>query len=417
MTTPPFYETVKAAAKESGVKDIWVLGTESGKFLHANDGKTAPKTAGPIDPASKLVVLPYSSGTTGLPKGTMLSHLNLIANVEQCIGNPEFNVGLRQDDVCLGLLPQYHIYGMTFCSMTCMRMGTTLVTMPKFDPQAFLETMAKHKVSYAPLVPPIINFLARHPLVDKADLSTLRIIFSGAAPLDGETQKTLQNRLKNVIAAQGYGMTELSPVSHIPKLDKVVYGSVGMTVPNAASKIIDESGKALPPGPQNVGELCVSGPNVMLGYLNNPSATAKTIIDGFVHTGDVAWRDEDGYVYIVDRLKELIKSKGFQVAPAELEGLLLQHPLIMDAAVVGRSDERAGEVPVAFVVKRTMAIGNAPGAQPLAELTAEDVKRFIGDKVAEYKQLADVVFIEAIPKSASGKILRRLLRDKADGKA
>lgn len=418
ITIPQLVDTVKAAAAESGVKDIWVLGAESGKFLLANDGVTKPKS-GPLDPATKVVVLPYSSGTTGLPKGTMLSHLNLISNVEQCIGHPEFNVGLKQEDVCLGLLPQYHIYGMTFCSMTCMRLGTTLVSLPKFDPLHFLETMVKEKVTFAPLVPPIINFLARHPAVAKADLSALRIIFSGAAPLDAETQKTLQDRFKHVKACQGYGMTELSPVSHIPHPGKIKYGSVGLTVPNAVSKIIDESGKSLPPGEKNVGELCVKGPNTMLGYLNNLEATKKTIIDGFVHTGDVAWRDEDGYVYIVDRLKELIKSKGFQVAPAELEGLLLQHPLIMDAAVVGRTDARAGEVPVAFVVKKTAPIGNAPGSQELTAVTEQEVKDWVADKVAEYKQLANVIFVDAIPKSAAGKILRRLLKDKAEaaGKA
>ncbi len=294
--------------------------------------------------------------------------------------------------------------------MAPLRTGATIVTVPKFDPQEFLTIMSKEKISWAPLVPPIILFLAKHPIVDKFDLSSLEVIFSGAAPLDSETQAATSKRL-NCKVLQGYGMTELSPVSHMSHPQHHKSGSVGQLVPGCEARIVDvETGKDLPPGQEHEGELWVKGPNVMQGYLKQPAATAATITpDGWLKTGDLVSADEEGRFYIRDRLKELIKCKGFQVAPAELEGLLLEMPGIADCAVIPLPHPRHGEVPKAYVVRS----GNAQGEA----MTEDDVKQFLQGHVAEYKQLHEVEFTDAIPKSAAGKILRRVLRKAGADKA
>ena len=296
--------------------------------------------------------------------------------------------------------------------------GATVVTLPKFDPGQFLNTLVKYKASYLPLVPPIIAFLAKHPSVAGVDLSSVRCIFSGAAPLDADSQTACEKRLPKALVRQGYGMTESSPVTHVAPMDEANRpGSIGRPVVATECRVVDpETGATLPAGRTNVGELQVRGPQVMKGYHNNAAATAATIIDGgWLRTGDLVYRDVDDFYFVVDRLKELIKSKGFQVAPAELEGIIMGHPLIYDAAVVPRADERAGEVPVAFVVTKAAlltAMGNAAGASALPPVTASDVQTFVASKVAEYKRLAAVYFVDTIPKNPSGKILRRVLRAK-----
>ena len=308
---------------------------------------------------------------------------------------------------------------MSTVMLTALRSGCTLVTMPKFEPLALLETLAKYRVTYASLVPPIVTFLARHPAVAKYDLSALKVVFSGAAPLDSETQAALEARLPGVRVAQGYGMTESSPVTHFVDPRYALAGSVGPVAPNTSARIVDvETGAALPPGRANVGELCVRGPQVMKGYLNNAAADASTLRDGWLMTGDIAWASEQGYFYIVDRRKELIKTKGFQVAPAELEGLLINHPAIAAAAVIGAPDERAGELPVAFVTRRApppaaAAAGGAPPAAAQPPLVDEaGLREWLRPHVAEFKLPVRFFFVDAIPVSATGKILRRVLKDK-----
>jgi 4-coumarate--CoA ligase len=241
--------------------------------------------------------------------------------------------------------------------------------------------------------------LAKHPAVANVDFSRVRVIFSGAAPLSAELADEASRRLGCPIV-QGYGMTEMSPVSHLTPSGRNKPGSVGVLVANAEARIVDpETGESV--GPNRRGELWVRGPMVMVGYHRNPEATAQTKdAEGWLHTGDIGYVDDDGYLFVVDRLKELIKFKGFQVPPAELEGLLLTHPAIADAAVIGQPDDEAGELPVAFAVLK-----------PGMTATADEVRAFIAAQVATYKQLHRVTFIEAVPKSASGKILRRLLRD------
>jgi acyl-CoA synthetase (AMP-forming)/AMP-acid ligase II len=369
-------------------------------------GADAPAVG--FDPATHLAVLPYSSGTTGNPKGVMLTHRNLVANVTQI--RPM--LGVREHDTILAVLPFFHIYGMTVLLNAGLHARSRLVIMPAFDLAEFLGNIARYRCTIAFIAPPVAVALAKHPIVGEYDLSSLNIVLSGAAPLDEDLGHAVADRL-GCRMLQGYGMSELSPVSHCIPFDggdsligaDAPLGSVGWTVPNAVSKIIDpQTGAdiAVPAdGLSAPGELWFKGPNVMAGYLGNDQATAETIdTEGFLHTGDLACVDSHGCVFIVDRLKELIKYKGYQVPPAELEALLLTHPLIADAAVVGAVDAASGEeVPKAFVVR-----------QAGAELSADDVMAFVAEHVAPYKKVRQVAFIDAVPKSTSGKILRKDLR-------
>ena len=282
---------------------------------------------------------------------------------------------------------------------TGLRIGTTIITMPRFDLEQFLSLHQEHGITRSFVAPPIVVALAKHPMVDNYDLSALRQVFSGAAPLSAELALEAGARIGCEVV-QGYGMTEMSPVSHLTPPGMFKPGSVGVTAPNTETKIVDAvTQKELGVGED--GEVCVRGPQVMLGYLNNKAATESMLEpNGWLHTGDIGHIDEDGHLFVVDRLKELIKYKGFQVPPAELEALLLTHPAVADAAVVGIPDEEAGEIPVAHVVLR-----------PGAEVTPEEIQEFVAGQVAHYKQVRKVVITDAIPKSTSGKILRRMLRD------
>lgn len=342
-----------------------------------------------------VVVLPYSSGTTGRSKGVMLTHGNLTANIAQT----EHVLLLEEGDVALAVLPFFHIYGMQVLMNGLLANGVTIVTMPRFDLEQALTITQDRKVSWFFAVPPIVLGLAKHPIVDQYDLSSVKVVFSGAAPLSAELGEECAERLGCAVV-QGFGMTELSPVSHASPGFENKAGASGVTISNTECRIVDAEGNDCD---VNVdGELWIRGPQVMKGYLNNEAATAEAIdSEGWLRTGDVAHFDEDGYVFIVDRLKELIKYKGFQVPPAELEGLLLTHPAVGDAAVIGIADDAAGELPKAFITL-------APGA----EATAEEIQQFIADQVASYKQIRLVEFIDEVPKSAAGKILRRELRDR-----
>jgi 4-coumarate--CoA ligase len=365
-------------------------------------GAPAPRVS--FDPATHVAVLPYSSGTTGRPKGVMLSHRNLIANVEQARGL----LGVGPEDRLLALLPFFHIYGLTVLLNLALRQRARLVTMPRFDLPEFLRIIQDHRCSYLFIAPPVAVALSKHPLVAEYDLSSVHTTLSGAAPLDGELGTRLAERL-GCRVLQGYGMTEMSPVSHLIPRDSrdVPVSSVGHTVPNMQCRLVDPAtGEDIPvpaEGTSPAGHLLCRGPNVMLGYLNRPQETADTLdADGFLHTGDIATVRADGVVTIVDRLKELIKYNGYQIAPAELEALLLTHPGIADSAVIGTLDADGQEVPKAFVVRQPGADGDA--------LDVAGVMDFVAAKVAPFKKIRRVEFIEAVPKSASGKILRRMLK-------
>ncbi len=348
-----------------------------------------------VDAADAVAALPYSSGTTGHPKGVMLTHRNLVSNLVQC--GPVVAAG--PDDVVIAVLPYFHIYGMQVLLNFTLRLGATTVSLPRFDLEQFLQVMQDHAVTRAYLVPPIVLALAKHPVVDSYDLSKLKSIVSGAAPLSEELGQEASERL-GVEVLQGYGLTETSPVTHVATAGSGKPGSVGGLVPNSECRVVDvATDEDLAEG--RSGEIWVRGPHIMKGYLNNPQATADTIdADGWLHTGDIGYMDSNGDFYIVDRLKELIKYKGFQVPPAELEGLLLAHPAVADAAVIPVPDEEAGEIPKAFVVLK-----------PGAVATAEELQDFVAGQVASYKQIRQLEFIDAIPKAISGKILRRVLRD------
>jgi 4-coumarate--CoA ligase len=364
-------------------------------------GAPAPRVS--FDPATHVAVLPYSSGTTGRPKGVMLSHRNLVANVEQSRGL--LDVG--PEDRVLALLPFFHIYGLTVLLNLALRQRARLVTMPRFDLPEFLRIIQDHRCSYLFIAPPVAVALSKHPLVAEYDLSSVHTTLSGAAPLDGELGTRLAERL-GCRVLQGYGMTEMSPVSHLIPRDarSVPVSSVGYTVPNMQCRLVDPAtGEEIPvpaEGTSAPGHLLCRGPNVMLGYLNRPQDTADTLdADGFLRTGDIATVRADGVVTVVDRLKELIKYNGYQIAPAELEALLLTHPGIADSAVVGTLDADGQEVPKAFVVRQPGADGEA--------LDVAGVMDFVAAQVAPFKKIRQVEFIEAVPKSASGKILRRML--------
>ncbi|HUK67563.1 MAG TPA: AMP-binding protein [Streptosporangiaceae bacterium] len=350
----------------------------------------------PVGP-DDVVALPYSSGTTGLSKGVMLTHKNLVANVAQTLGA----IPAAPDERLMAVLPFFHIYGMQ-CMMNCgLRAGATVVTLPRFDLEQFLRAHQDYRITRSFVAPPIVLALARHPLVDSFDLSHLRLVNSGAAPLKAELAVECGKRL-GCDVIQGYGMTELSPVSHLTPAGWFRPGSVGITAPSTQTRIVDPlTGADRDTGEE--GEVWVRGPQVMKGYLNNPQATAATVdVDGWLHTGDLGYVDADGHVYVVDRLKELVKYKGFQVPPAELEAVLLRHPDVADAAVIGLPDDEAGEIPAGYVVLR-----------PGAATSPEEITRFVAGEVAHYKQIRRLEVIDAIPKSAAGKILRRVLRDSA----
>jgi acyl-CoA synthetase (AMP-forming)/AMP-acid ligase II len=397
LTIPPFLDKALEAAGRSGVREVFVLGEAEGATPFAallGAGHQPPQVR--IDPDRDLAVLPYSSGTTGLPKGVMLTHHNLVANL--CQFQPVVELG--EEETGVAVLPFFHAYGQVVLMAAALRQGTTLVTMPRFDLEQFLAILQDYRIARAAVVPPIVLALAKHPLVDRFDLSALRFILSGAAPLSAELEEACGRRLDCVVG-QGYGLTETGPVltAHPPVEARIRHGSAGQLLPNTEAKLLDlATGQAL--GRDQDGELCFRGPQIMAGYLNNPEATAQMVDpDGWLHTGDIGHVDDDGYVYVVDRVKELIKYKGLQVAPAELEAVLVSHPAVADAAVVRIPDEEAGEVPKAFVVAT-------------AELSATEVINYVAERVAPYKKVRAVEFIDQIPKSLSGKILRRVLMER-----
>ncbi len=354
----------------------------------------------PVDPINDVAVLPYSSGTTGLSKGVMLTHFNLVSNVQQFLNRKDETPVIGANDVLLTHLPLFHIYGMNVLMNSAIGAGCAQVMMGRFDMDEFLGLMSRHRVSVLFTVPPVGLGLTQYPGVADHDLSSVRVGFFGAAPLSAEMQLRIQDVMGFPII-QGYGMTEASPVTHADFLEPHLtrHGSIGPALPDTEQKVVDvETGETELP-PDEAGELMVRGPQVMKGYYNNPEATRETLTeDGWLHTGDIVRMDPEGYVWVLDRLKELIKYKGFQVPPAELEGVLLEHPGIADAAVIGKDDLESGEIPKAFVV-------TTPGT----EISAEDVMGFVAERVATFKHVREVEFIDAVPKNPSGKILRRNL--------
>jgi len=341
-----------------------------------------------------IAALPYSSGTTGFPKGVILTHRNLGVN------NLQFLTALRlsEADVALNFLPFYHIYGVMLTG-GFLAGGGTQVIMERFDLLQSLELCERYKVTYYFAVPPVVLALA-NAQVDLSKLKTVKFIFSGAAPLPAGPSLKLQEKT-GVTVVQGYGLTEASPLTHAQPFPLMRLESIGIPIHNTEQKIMDiETGtRELPLGED--GEIVLRGPQVMTGYWKAPEETARALRDGWLYTGDIGHADEEGFTYIVDRKKEMIKYKGFGVAPAEIEALLLEHPAVMDSAVIGIPDDEAGEVIKGLVVIRE---GH--------NVTPEDIVTFANGKLAGYKRVHRVEFIAAIPKTASGKILRRELKER-----
>jgi len=392
VTVPELAERALAAAREASVEEVYVFGEAEGATpfaaLLAADGQPPPV---PIVPAEHVVALPYSSGTTGLPKGVMLTHRNLVAFILQYLTpRPTY-----ESDVIVAFLPFFHIYGLMVLLNVALRSGATVVTMPRFDFEQYLSLSEKHQATVAYLAPPVALMLAKDPRLENYDLSKLRTAFCAAAPLDADLARACASRLGCELG-QGYGMTEASPgVSITPAGDASNPGSVGPLLPCTEARIVDpETGRDV--GPVGRGELLVRGPQVMKGYLNDDAATATTIENGWLRTGDVVTADDRGWLTVVDRIKELIKVSAYQVAPAELEAILLTHPAIADACVIGVPDERTGETPKAFVVVA-------------GKIDDEDILTYLAERVAPHKRIRHLERLDAIPKSPSGKILRRML--------
>ncbi|WP_420098495.1 AMP-binding protein [Corynebacterium sp.] len=399
-------------ARAAGLDDDHVIDlTDGASGLSAmlQEGHAAPQVT--FDPAEHVAVLPFSSGTTGVPKGVKLSHTNLVANVLQTLPQLQEN-GQSRDSTVMAVLPFFHIYGMNTVLNTTLANRAHLVTMPSFDLKNFLELHQAHAIDFAFIAPPIAVVLAKHPLVDEYDLDSLATLLSGAAALDHALAAAVQDRL-GVTVVQGYGMTETSPVTHTGIRGETPLESIGLPVANTECKVVDLTddalGEILPPGNEGErsasGEMWIRGPQVMLGYLNNEEATANTLVDGgWLRTGDVVEYDHEGNVYVVDRAKELIKYKGYQVAPAELEALLMTHEDIADAAVVGFIREEDGEeLPRAFVVAQVRD-GNP------VDVDKEALMAWVAERVAPYKKIRMVEVVAEIPKSGTGKILRKDLR-------
>lgn len=378
---------------------------ESGKFKHFSQLLDATPIGNrtPLKADEDLAFLVYSSGTTGLPKGVMLSHLNIVSNLHM-INSSEGQLLKWNRDKVLSVLPYYHIYGLQFLVHFPAYAGLTTVIMSSFDLKVFCSIVQDHKITYTYVVPPIILHLAKSPIVDSYDLSSLKMITSGAAPLTKELIYTVHDRL-GIEIKQAYGLSETSPATHAQRKWDNGIGSVGPVLPYQIVKLMSPDGQEVPQGKE--GEVWVKGPNVFLGYLNNVEATnSSKTPDGFFKTGDIGYEDAEGNFFITDRVKELIKYKGFQVAPAELEGILASHEMINDVAVIGVQDDSiATEVPIAFIVPQPDVERNEKNGKVIVD--------WLAGRVAGHKKLrGGVRWIDEVPKSASGKILRRLLKDK-----
>ncbi len=366
--------------------------------LVARYGANPPKIE--INPKEDLAALQYTGGTTGISKGAMLTHMNLVSNAVMC---KEWLQPREGEEVVLTVLPLFHIYGMTTSMNAPILFAGTMVLLPRFDPVAVLQAIHKYRVTVFCGAPTMYAMLLAHSDLTKYDLTSVRFCISGAAPLPPDVQKKFMEVTGGVLV-EGYGLTESSPVTHANPLDRtmktVKIGSIGVPWPDTDAKIVDiETGeKELPPG--EVGELIVRGPQVMKGYWKMPEETSAVLRDGWLYTGDVGKMDEDGYFYITDRKKDLIKYKGYSVYPRELEDVLYEHPAVKLCGVIGKPDPVAGEIPKAFVVLKEGAT-----------VTEEELMKFVNEKVAPYKAIRELEIRKELPLSAVGKVLRRVLRE------
>ncbi|MXM68055.1 AMP-binding protein [Streptomyces sp. HUCO-GS316] len=404
VTVSPLLDIARRAAEiAGGVQEIFVCDSAPGhRSLIDMLASAAPEPQVAIDPVEDVAALPYSSGTTGVPKGVMLTHRQIATNLAQL----EPVIAMGPGDRILAVLPFFHIYGLTALMNAPLRQGATVVLLPRFELDTFLAAIQNHRITGLYVAPPIVLALAKHPAVAQYDLSSLEYIISAAAPLDAQLAAACSRRLGLPPVGQAYGMTELSPGTHVVPVgaENPPPGTVGKLIAGTEMRIVslDDPDKDL--GIGESGEILIRGPQVMKGYLGRPDATAAMIDpDGWLHTGDVGHADADGWLFVVDRVKELIKYKGFQVAPAELEALLLTHPGIADAAVIGVYNDEGNEIPHAYVVRQPAA----------ADLSEGEIMMYVAERVSPYKRVRQVTFIDGVPRAASGKILRRQLREQS----
>src|SRR5215831_4052711 len=365
------------------------------RFEDVIEGQPADPPEVQVDPG-QLAALPYSSGTTGFPKGVMLTHRNLVSNHHQYVGA----IGLGRDDAYIVYMPLSHIYGVAMMGSGVLS-GAKQILLERFDLATVLRLIDEHAVTWFFGVPPVLLSLANADDLGPSQFKTIKYIFSAAAPLPPDVARRVQERMGAPLV-QGYGLTEASPATHNSPLDpgRIKLESGGVLMAGTEHRIVDLETGDTTLGPSEVGEIVVRGPQVMQGYWNAPEETARVLRDGWLYTGDIGWVDDEGYLYIVDRKKEMIKYKSFSVAPAELEAVLLEHPDVADCAVLGAPDPECGEVPKAFIVPYSHQ-----------EIDVDELARFVGERVAGYKQIRHFEVIDSIPKSPSGKILRRLLKN------
>jgi len=414
LTIGMFLQETRQAISElsaTKIENIIVLGMEETpddclsfmSMMITDDGSMYKIPGETLDPHTDVAVMPYSSGTTGPAKGVCLTHYNLVANCCQ-VSSPEVSdvrpaIETGFQEITLAVLPFFHIYAMTTIMVMGLHLGHKIVTVPKFEPDMYIKALINYRPTFLNLVPPLCNFLASDNAVKKQHLSSLKFVTGGAAPF-GQTMisnfmdKVAPNKVK---FQEGFGMTESSPVTHVQPKEDGFLGGCGFPVPNTMAKVVDlETGECLPPGED--GELCVSGPQVMLGYHRNKRATKDTVKDGWLLTGDVARYREDGQFVIVDRLKELIKVKGYQVAPSELEDLIRKYEGVVDVAVTGVPDEMAGELPRAYVIRKNRKVHEG------------HIMKFVASHVAPHKKLGGVMMVDSLPRNQTGKVLRRELK-------
>jgi long-chain acyl-CoA synthetase len=352
-----------------------------------------------IDARKDLAALQYTGGTTGTAKGAMLTHLNLVSNA---VAFAAWIQGVSEDTFLVAL-PLFHIYGMTTSMTVPVSIAAKMVLLPRFDPTTALETIQRHRVTVFCGVPTMYSVLLANPALAKFDLTSIRVCISGASPLPPQVQKKFM-QITGGFLAEGYGLTEASPVTHCNPVDKsmctVRVGSIGLPLPDTEARIVDVETGTKTLAPNETGELAVKGPQVMLGYWRNPEETEMVLRDGWLLTGDIAHMDGDGYFYITDRKKDLIKYKDYSVYPRELEDVLYEHPAVKLCAVVGKPTPVMGEIPKAFIVLKA-------GAQA----TEEELMAFVKEKVAPYKAVREVEFRDELPISGAGKVLRRVLQE------
>ncbi|XP_033755252.1 probable 4-coumarate--CoA ligase 1 [Pecten maximus] len=400
VTTPDCAPRARGAATICpNIRDIIVIGEAEGcrSFSSIQTVGEQVKSVA-VDPREDIALMPYSSGTTGLPKGVQLTHHNLVSQLSQ-LRHKTILPFVAGSDVSINPLPMVHIAGMMIGLLNPLSQGACVVTLPRFEPEPYLSAIETYRGTFSLIAPPLVTFFAKHPLVDKYDLSSLQSPYSGAATLSRALTEQMAERLNITSIRQGYGMSETTGATHTDPIDGWKYGSIGKPVPNTQCKIVClETGDSL--GAGEMGEIMCKGPQVMKGYLNNMTATNETITeDCWIKTGDIGYFDSDGHYFVVDRLKDIIKYKGYQISPTYLESILTSHPAVMEAAIVGIPCDEMGEVPRAYVVKKS-------------SVSAEELIKLVNDQVSPFKRLrGGLEFVKEIPKLPSGKTLRRKMKE------